>query len=146
MNNELTEHEANISAGHVDNKVELKAGMLVKCKERPLASWFIPNRWYETFIHHLGGLSIREPLPAGGYWPIQNTQEDYKHFDLLNPRWPEQKKEEKPKPSTLWPDEIRLEMIEKSEFFKSAKVYQYGYYDGYQRALIEYGITEKKPQ
>lgn len=34
-----------------------------------------------------------------------------------------------------WPDEVRLEMIEKSEFYQEPKIYQYGYYDGYQKAL-----------
>ena len=31
-----------------------------------------------------------------------------------------------------WPDSVRLKMIEKSEFYGEPKVYQYGYYDGYQ--------------
>ena len=32
-----------------------------------------------------------------------------------------------------WPDETRLKMIEKSEFYpEQEKVYQYGYYDGFQ--------------
>ena len=32
-----------------------------------------------------------------------------------------------------WPNEPRLKMIEKSEFYYgSEKVYQYGFYDGYQ--------------
>jgi hypothetical protein len=31
-----------------------------------------------------------------------------------------------------WPDSVRLKMIEKSEFYREPKVYQYGYYDGYQ--------------
>jgi len=34
-----------------------------------------------------------------------------------------------------WPDNIRLEMIEKSDFYSDPKIYQYGYYDGYQRML-----------
>jgi len=33
-----------------------------------------------------------------------------------------------------WPDNIRLEMIEKSEFYTEYKTYQYGYYDGWQKA------------
>ena len=32
-----------------------------------------------------------------------------------------------------WPDKIRLQMIEKSELYKpDERIYQYGYYDGYQ--------------
>lgn len=32
-----------------------------------------------------------------------------------------------------WPDEIRLKMIEKSEFYHgSEQIYQFGFYDGYQ--------------
>lgn len=33
-----------------------------------------------------------------------------------------------------WPDEIRIEMVEKSELYSEPKVYQYGYYDGYHKA------------
>jgi hypothetical protein len=33
-----------------------------------------------------------------------------------------------------WPDEVRLEMVEKSEFYSEPTIYQYGYYDGYQKA------------
>lgn len=41
-------------------------------------------------------------------------------------------------PESKWPDEIRLLMIDKSEIYQgSEKVYQYGYYDGFQKA-IEY--------
>ena len=44
-----------------------------------------------------------------------------------------------------WPNEPRLKMIEKSEFYyESGKVYQYGFYDGYQyqnAKVIE--LTEK---
>ena len=37
--------------------------------------------------------------------------------------------------SNNWPDEVRLKMIEKSEFYPDDKqVYQYGFYDGYQYA------------
>lgn len=36
-----------------------------------------------------------------------------------------------------WPEEARLDMIEKSEWYENPKVYQYGYYDGYQRAKAE---------
>jgi len=36
-----------------------------------------------------------------------------------------------------WPDKIRLEMIEKSNFYLDPTIYQFGYYDGYQRALLE---------
>ena len=32
-----------------------------------------------------------------------------------------------------WPENIRLNMIEKSEFYSEPKIYQYGYYDGYQK-------------
>lgn len=32
----------------------------------------------------------------------------------------------------FWPDRVRLTMIEKSNFYAHANVYQYGYYDGYQ--------------
>ena len=31
-----------------------------------------------------------------------------------------------------WPDADRLRMIDKSEFYSEPRVYQYGYYDGYQ--------------
>ncbi len=31
-----------------------------------------------------------------------------------------------------WPDYVRLKMIDKSEFYAEPKIYQYGYYDGYQ--------------
>jgi len=35
-----------------------------------------------------------------------------------------------------WPDSVRLHMIEKSEFYPGdERVYQYGFYDGYQYAL-----------
>ncbi len=34
-----------------------------------------------------------------------------------------------------WPDEIRLKMIEKSKFYPDEMpIYQYGYYDGFQKA------------
>lgn len=36
-----------------------------------------------------------------------------------------------------WPDAARLDMIEKSEWYESPSVYQYGFYDGYQRAKKE---------
>lgn len=36
-----------------------------------------------------------------------------------------------------WPDEVRLKMIEKSEFYKDPSIYQFGYYDGYQDAMKE---------
>jgi hypothetical protein len=32
-----------------------------------------------------------------------------------------------------WPDSVRLKMIEKSEFYAEPRIYQYGYYDGYQK-------------
>lgn len=31
-----------------------------------------------------------------------------------------------------WPDEVRLHMIEKSEFYQTPNIYQYGFYDAYQ--------------
>lgn len=31
-----------------------------------------------------------------------------------------------------WQDEVRLLMIDKSEFYQHPNIYQYGYYDGYQ--------------
>lgn len=33
-----------------------------------------------------------------------------------------------------WTDEARLKMIEKSEFYSEPRVYQYGFYDGFQNA------------
>lgn len=34
-----------------------------------------------------------------------------------------------------WPDDVRLEMIRKSEYYQpNERIYQYGYYDGYQLA------------
>lgn len=37
---------------------------------------------------------------------------------------------------TIWPNEVRLRMIEKSEFYpESEAVYKYGYYDGFQKAI-----------
>lgn len=41
----------------------------------------------------------------------------------------------------VWPDEVRLKMIEKSEFYQEPKIYQYGFYDGYQAAKNEPTIT-----
>jgi hypothetical protein len=40
-----------------------------------------------------------------------------------------------------WPDKVRLDMIEKSSFYGDGddKIYQYGFYDGYQ-----YAIGQKK--
>jgi hypothetical protein len=35
-----------------------------------------------------------------------------------------------------WPDEVRLKMIEKSEFYQDPQIYQYGFYDGYQLASV----------
>lgn len=34
-----------------------------------------------------------------------------------------------------WNNEARLFMIDKSEFYSDPKVYQFGFYDGYHRAL-----------
>lgn len=42
-----------------------------------------------------------------------------------------------------WPDEIRLIMIEKSEFYQEPKIYQYGYYDGYMKAQEEIAAKDK---
>lgn len=48
-----------------------------------------------------------------------------------------------------WPDNVRLQMIERSEFYSEPKIYQYGYYDGYQnrfkdkRVAILQKIIEK---
>jgi hypothetical protein len=36
-----------------------------------------------------------------------------------------------------WPDTVRLDMIEKSEWYESPSVYQYGFYDGYQSGKKE---------
>lgn len=36
-----------------------------------------------------------------------------------------------------WPDDVRLTMIEKSEWYGEPKVYQYGFYDGYQHRWKE---------
>lgn len=42
-------------------------------------------------------------------------------------------KEKLPTVGIYWPDEVRLKMIEKSEFYpEQEKIYQYGYYDGFQ--------------
>lgn len=39
-------------------------------------------------------------------------------------------------PKANWPDDVRLKMIERSEFYgDSDKIYQYGYYDGFQHAI-----------
>ena len=36
----------------------------------------------------------------------------------------------------IWPNDVREEMIKKSEFYyESERVYQYGYYDGFQKAI-----------
>lgn len=44
-----------------------------------------------------------------------------------------------------WPNEPRLKMIEKSEFYYgSEKVYQYGFYDGYQYQNKEIINLQKK--
>ena len=43
-----------------------------------------------------------------------------------------------------WPDEVRLKMIEKSEFYSEPQVYQYGFYDGFQCAQIQtQGLKEQ---
>jgi hypothetical protein len=34
-----------------------------------------------------------------------------------------------------WPDAVRLKMIERTEYYEpNGRIYQYGYYDGYQHA------------
>src|SRR5688500_18266116 len=43
-----------------------------------------------------------------------------------------------------WPDEIRLEMIERSIGYSSPLSYHYGYYDGYQKAQLK--LSESKKQ
>lgn len=43
--------------------------------------------------------------------------------------------ENKLKPKFNWPDEIRRKMVEKSEFYSDPQVYQFGYYDGFQKAI-----------
>jgi hypothetical protein len=46
-----------------------------------------------------------------------------------------------------WPDEVRLKMIEKSEFYSEPKIYQFGFYDGYHsltRELSELREENKK--
>jgi hypothetical protein len=43
-----------------------------------------------------------------------------------------------------WPDDVRFKMIEKSEFYSDPRVYQFGFYDGYQLAKeSETPSTEK---
>ena len=38
----------------------------------------------------------------------------------------------------IWPDEVRLKMIENSKFYPDdERVYQYGFYDGYQYLKTE---------
>ncbi|MDP9954719.1 hypothetical protein J2X97_000356 [Epilithonimonas hungarica] len=44
-------------------------------------------------------------------------------------------RENKLKPKFNWPDEIRRKMVEKSEFYSDPQVYQFGYYDGFQKAI-----------
>lgn len=42
-----------------------------------------------------------------------------------------------------WPDKVRLEMIEKSKIYdESPRVYQYGYYDGFQKAIEHFNILK----
>jgi hypothetical protein len=44
-----------------------------------------------------------------------------------------------------WPDDVRLKMIEKSEFYPDDKqVYQYGFYDGFQYAMQAYHEAANK--
>jgi len=45
------------------------------------------------------------------------------------------------KTKQIWPDNIRLGMIEKSEGYSEPKIYQYGYFDGFQKG-INMEITE----
>ena len=41
-----------------------------------------------------------------------------------------------------WPDNVRLEMIEKSNFYQEPKIYQYGYYDGFHKLLKSANVNE----
>lgn len=41
-----------------------------------------------------------------------------------------------------WNNEARLFMIDKSEFYSDPKVYQFGFYDGYHRALKDSKANE----
>lgn len=41
-----------------------------------------------------------------------------------------------------WNNEARLFMIDKSEFYSDPKVYQFGFYDGYHRALKDNKTNE----
>lgn len=43
--------------------------------------------------------------------------------------------------SLKWNDKARVYMIEKSEFYTDSQCYQYGFYDGYNKAIKD--ITEK---
>ena len=48
------------------------------------------------------------------------------------------------KEDKTWPNETRLEMIRRSEMYQDdERIYQYGYYDGFQKA-IEYFNHIKK--
>lgn len=49
-----------------------------------------------------------------------------------------------PKEALNWPDEVRLKMIEKSQFYQEPQIYQYGYYDGYQLATSAIEKLEDK--
>lgn len=41
-----------------------------------------------------------------------------------------------------WSDSVRLEMVEKSELYDSPRIYQYGYYDGYQKGINDTKASE----
>lgn len=46
----------------------------------------------------------------------------------------------KDKPTHIWTDENRLFMIEKSSLYSDPTIYQYGFYDGYQKCLKDNGF------
>ena len=35
----------------------------------------------------------------------------------------------------VWPDDVRLTMVDKSEFYGDPRIYQYGYYDGFMKGV-----------
>lgn len=44
----------------------------------------------------------------------------------------EEKEAPIPEGFNFWPDSVRFLMIEKSKFYYDDRIYQYGFYDGYQ--------------
>jgi len=78
------------------------------------------------------------------YGCIENKPDgDVSH--LLTPK-PEQQDIPMEKKKNNWPDEIRLEMIELSEMYQGEekRIYQYGFYDGYQKAIAQSPKEEKE--